>query len=267
MADQDGVLQARAAFPRGLEQPPGSLRFGMDALLLAAFAVRHIETHINLKCKHIIAAELGSGCGAAIIALCLKCPAVSGLGLDREVSLIRAAQRNAQRLGLSSRLFFDVKDLTDLSALHTLPSLSDVHFTAGRFDLVLCNPPFEINGRPSHNQLREHALRTPEGSEESLRFFCLASSRLLRHHGFFVCIAHINLLPQLCIALHIAKLGIQCLLPVRPHSDKPSSRILLIARLHAADNIFLEKPLTLHPRTTGNNRWTKTALRFCSWLK
>ena len=267
LAGQDGVMQARAAFPRGLEQPLGSLRFGMDALLLAAFAVRHVKSHVNLKCKRIIAAELGSGCGAAIIALCLKCPAVSGLGLDREVSLIGAAQRNAQRLGLSSRLVFEVKDLTNLSTLYTLPSTSDVHFTAGKFDLVLCNPPFEMNGRQSPHQLREHALRTPEGREESLKIFCRASSMLLRHHGFFICIAHTSLLPQLCIALHIAKLGIQCLLPVRPHSDKPSSRLLLLARLHAADNIFLEKPLTLHSYATGNNKWTKTALRFCSWLK
>ena len=43
MDTQATIHKARALFPRGLQQPQGSLRFGADALLLAAFAARQAE--------------------------------------------------------------------------------------------------------------------------------------------------------------------------------------------------------------------------------
>ena len=107
------VMIARARSPAGLEQPEGSLRFGADALLLAAFVTRHLEAK-----KHRYAAggslarspgltpvpvaELGSGCGAALLALALRCPQVAGLGLERED---RWYKRSAQ----SSPLVLPVK--------------------------------------------------------------------------------------------------------------------------------------------------------------
>ena len=64
---------ARRLFPRGLEQPEGSLRFGADALLLAAFAARHVEgLSASVKSRQqggLTAAELGCGCGAALLGL------------------------------------------------------------------------------------------------------------------------------------------------------------------------------------------------------
>ncbi len=100
-------MNARAHFPAGLEQPEGSLRFGADALLLAAFAARHLEQHSvphpqsQPVSQPVSVAELGSGCGAALLALVLRCPQVAGLGLEREEALVLAARRNAALLGLA----------------------------------------------------------------------------------------------------------------------------------------------------------------------
>lgn len=83
MHTDEPFYSARQLFPRGLDQPEGSLRFGADALLLAAFAARHVENLNASRQAHLTAAELGCGCGAALLGLSLCCVGITGLGLDR----------------------------------------------------------------------------------------------------------------------------------------------------------------------------------------
>ena len=82
MHTDEPFYSARQLFPRGLEQPEGSLRFGADALLLAAFAARYVESLNASRQAHLTAAELGCGCGAALLGLALRCAGITGLGLD-----------------------------------------------------------------------------------------------------------------------------------------------------------------------------------------
>ena len=63
------ITTARALFPRGLHQPQDSYRFGADALLLAAFAAESLASLPGTAPRKM--AELGSGCGAALLGLCL----------------------------------------------------------------------------------------------------------------------------------------------------------------------------------------------------
>lgn len=63
------ITTARALFPRGLHQPQDSYRFGADALLLAAFAAESLASLPGTAPRKV--AELGSGCGAALLGLCL----------------------------------------------------------------------------------------------------------------------------------------------------------------------------------------------------
>ena len=120
------IIEARKRFPRGLEQPEGSLRFGADALLLAAFAALHLPPE---KCaagaashRSTLVAELGCGCGAALLGLAMLRPQICGLGLERENPLVLAAESNASRLGLLDRLRFFTLDLEDAKAVATLPA-------------------------------------------------------------------------------------------------------------------------------------------------
>lgn len=64
------LTTARALFPRGLHQPEDSYRFGADALLLAAFAAENLASLPGAGPRKV--AELGSGCGAALLGLCLS---------------------------------------------------------------------------------------------------------------------------------------------------------------------------------------------------
>lgn len=284
MHTDEPSYSARQLFPRGLEQPEGSLRFGADALLLAAFAARHVESLNAPRQVHMTAAELGCGCGAALLGLALRCPGITGLGLDREAPLVRAATANAVGLGLTDRLRFAEADLAERKLLPEKAGATGVSH-AGKFDLVLANPPYGVAGRPSPRHMRERALRGAQGEENReyvLQLFCRAAAALLRHQGCFCCIYDASALPQLCTALNDAGLGLRLLLPVRTHRTKPALRILALARKNAAHETVIEAPLTLHtaapvngnPETSsrvmgrgkGGPRWSAQALRFCPWL-
>lgn len=294
MQTQEPFYSARQLFPRGLEQPQGSLRFGADALLLAAFAAHGVEDMDEARRKQLAAAELGCGCGAALLALALRCHTVRGLGLEREAPLVQAATANAQRLGLTDRLHFAQADLADRALLAALPGVYGCK--TGSLDLVLANPPYGVEGRPSQSHLRERALRGAQGKEdraEVLTIFCRAAATLLRHQGYFFCIYDALALPLLSSALDAAGFGLRGLLPVRTHASRPALRVLALARKNAAHQCVIEAPLTLHvgkasggkkgtgqteisqaetsqadtPKATpGSPRWSAQALRFCPWL-
>ena len=254
------VAAARANFPRCLEQPPGSYRFGADALLLAAFA----GVCLPPSPRHWQVAELGSGCGAALLALGLHCQDLTGYGLEREPELHAAAGRNAARLGLAERLHFHC---IDLAAINSLP------LPENSWDLVLANPPYRSagQGRPSPKPLRERALGSSPDEADALPMFCAAAARLLRHHGRFCCIFAAEALPRLCAALEAAGFGVRRILPLSPYTHAPATRILTESRKNAASELRLESPLALHPRrnsrtSAGRPLWTRRALRFCPWL-
>jgi release factor glutamine methyltransferase len=72
--------------------------------------------------------DLGTGTGCLLLAALSEFPAATGLGLDRVPAAAALARDNAARLGLGSRAAFAVADWA-------AP-------VAGRFDLILSNPPY-----------------------------------------------------------------------------------------------------------------------------
>lgn len=279
MTSAPGLAPSGAAlFPRGLLQPEGAYRFGLDALLLAAFAARTLRERpaggrASGQGRHRRVAELGSGCGAALLGVALRCPGIRCLGLEREPSLVRAAAANAQALGLADSVRFCVADLAAPTAWP-----EPLREEAPQ-DLVLANPPWGLPGagRSSPSPLREAALRGPApagngGNGDALPVFCAAAARLLRHRGVFCCIVPAGALTRICIALDSARLGLRRVLPLRSQTRAPSRRLLLLAQKDAAADVRLLAPLTLHgraaaaPGSGGRPHWTRAALAFCPWL-
>jgi release factor glutamine methyltransferase len=72
--------------------------------------------------------DLGTGTGALLLAALSEYPAAHGVGVDCRADTAALAARNAERLGLAGRARFLAGDWA--AAL------------AGRFDLILCNPPY-----------------------------------------------------------------------------------------------------------------------------
>jgi release factor glutamine methyltransferase len=76
--------------------------------------------------------DLGTGTGALLLAVLSERPRATGVGVDRAPAAAALAARNAAASGLAGRAFFLAGDWAD--------SL------AGRFDLVLSNPPYIVRG-------------------------------------------------------------------------------------------------------------------------
>ena len=278
--EQDYAARRRA-FPRGLVQPAGAYRFGLDALLLAAWTADCL-TH---KPKTAVTvAELGAGCGAAAAGLALLRPDVRLCALEREQILVDAALANTAALGFAERIAVLRGDIAEKSCL----------LAAGRgiFAAVMANPPWRMAqaGRQSPSTLRRRALSTavrqsPAGlspkdglpaGEDAAQIFAQAAHALLRHHGRYCCIFAAAGLPRLLAAVANAKLGLRRLRFVHTRADRPAHAVLLEARKDARDDLRVEPPLLLHNETaaayptqdqaTTEQMYTAQARSFCPWL-
>lgn len=89
---------------------------------LAHFAGRAPETVL----------DLGTGSGALLLAALSEWPQARGLGIDRSAAALAVAKANAGALGLAGRAAFREGDWAQ--------------GLEGRFDLILCNPPYIPDG-------------------------------------------------------------------------------------------------------------------------
>ena len=237
------VSRARRNFPRGLFQPPGSYRFGLDALLLAAFASRFVK---NPACV----AELGCGCGASLLALALLRPGISGLGFERETELVAAAICNGALLGLDGQIGFRAMDIETLDST-----------CFNKFNIVIANPPWS-KGRPPASRLRRSALAM---QADTLDLFCNRASRLLQNRGRFCIILPPGQLCELAGAIVSLRLGLRQILPIASFSGQSAKRALCLLQKNAASDPVILPALTLLGRTASGIKWTEAARNFCPW--
>jgi len=111
-----------------LEIAPGVLIPRPDSETLIAAAVEHFRGSDGPK--RIL--DLGTGSGALLLAALDQWREASGLGVDRSEVALGQARGNTERLGMASRAQFRIGDWTNR--------------IAGRFDLILCNPPYVATG-------------------------------------------------------------------------------------------------------------------------
>lgn len=130
-------------------------------------------TERNLAAPTIL--DLGTGTGCLLLSLLSESAGATGVGVDRSAAAVAIARHNAERLGLADRAQFLVADWA--SAL------------AGRFDLVVSNPPYiasgEIEGLEPEVAQHEPRLALDGGIDGLACFRTLAQElpRLLRPGG------------------------------------------------------------------------------------
>lgn len=81
-------------------------------------------------------ADLGTGSGALLLAALSLFPSAEGIGIDASPAALAVASNNADRLGFAHRARFDNRDWTTPGWNAAL----------GKFDLILCNPPYIAEG-------------------------------------------------------------------------------------------------------------------------
>jgi release factor glutamine methyltransferase len=99
--------------------------------------------------------DLGTGTGCLLLAALKEFAGAWGLGVDRSAAAAVVAQENARRLGLAERAAIMVGGWTGA--------------VAGRFDLILCNPPYipagDIAGLMPEVALHEPHLALDGGAD------------------------------------------------------------------------------------------------------
>jgi release factor glutamine methyltransferase len=103
-----------------------------------------VGLHPDRKLGRIL--DLGTGTGCLLLAALTEFPGAWGLGIDRSLAAAMVAQRNMRRLGLSGRAAILVGGWTEA--------------IDGRFDLLLCNPPY-IQAADIAGLMPEVALHEP----------------------------------------------------------------------------------------------------------
>jgi release factor glutamine methyltransferase len=123
------IVGRRAFWTIELEVGPGALvpRPDSETLIEAA-----IERFGDEGPAAIL--DLGTGPGTLLLAALDHWLRATGIGIDASPEALAYARRNAQRLGFADRAGFRLGDWDD--------------GLDGRFDLILCNPPYVERGAP-----------------------------------------------------------------------------------------------------------------------
>lgn len=198
-------------------------RFSLDPILLCAFA--RIESGDRVI-------DLGSGSGVIPLILARRTAAAEIFGAEIQRGLVDRARRNVELNGLRGRIDIleaDVRRIRD-------------HFTAGRFSVVISNPPFRRIGSGRHAPVGERAMARHEFNGQ-LEDFLQAAAYLLQPGGRFYVIYLAERLAELLALLQRASLEPKRLRCVHGRSDEAARMVLVEGRRDGRPGMAVEKPL------------------------
>ncbi|MEG1657907.1 MAG: methyltransferase [Oscillibacter sp.] len=216
---------------------PGGPRFfyddtlfppGTDSFLLSAFP--------RLKPGDRVC-DLGAGTGLLGLLLLQRQGDLRVEGIEIQPQAVALAEKTMAANGLTAQCAVrpgDLRQVRDLPA-------------TGRFDLVVCNPPYFL---PGSGALSENPARQTARSEMgcTLEAVCAAAARLLRWGGGFCLVHKPERLTDLLCALRQAGMEPKRLRFVCKRSDAAPSLLLLEGRrggkpgLHIAPPLLLQNP-------------------------
>jgi len=211
---------------------PGGLRFaygngqfppGLDSFVLSSLP--------KLK-PGLRVCVLGCGTGLLSLLLLQRQRDLTITGLDLQPEAVRLARLAAEENGLADRLSFRLEDLRETG----LP--------AGRFDLVICNPPYFP---PASGPLPKGDPRRTARTEENctLEDVCRAAARLLRWGGSLCLVHKPDRLADLLCSLRQNGLEAKRLRLVCSRPERAPSLVLAEARRGGRPGLTVEPPLIL----------------------
>jgi release factor glutamine methyltransferase len=168
---------------------------------LDRLALRDLRTtkSQNMSGEGLLIADIGTGSGCLAIALAKELPAAQFYALDISQAALVVAQRNATRLGFSSRITFLESNLLEsfsiVSAQHAAPQLENgvlpdfyesptTSHESLLFDLIVSNPPY-IARREAASLAREVRDHEPAsalfGGEEGYELYARLIAQSAAH--------------------------------------------------------------------------------------
>jgi tRNA1(Val) A37 N6-methylase TrmN6 len=192
-----------------LRQPRSGHRAGHDAILLAAAAMARPGARI---------ADLGSGIGAAGLALAARIGGIDLTLVEIDSTLAALAQHNAGRNSIPARAIV-------LDVAGSAESFAAAGLNPDSFDGVLMNPPFNAAAR--HQASPDAKRKTAHHAKpETLDIWVHAARRLLKPGGVLTLIWRAEDLSEVFGALARGFGGV-AVMPVHPRADAPAIRVLV----------------------------------------
>lgn len=224
-------------------QKKNGFRFGLDSVLLAAYAASFYQKQTRRKIK---AADLGAGCGAVSLLLAARLPGISLVGLELDDTSCGTLTRNIRLNHLEDRLQAvqgDIRLLAD-------GRLPDERLLAGTFDLIVCNPPYQrqdqIDRHPAGADPDENKRRARVETDLPLELLLRASARLLRSGGRLVMIHQVRRLPDILCALRACGLEAKTMRLIQTLPDRaPVTFLLAAVRQGRPGGFQAEQPLVV----------------------
>ena len=207
-------------------QNPSWFCFGMDAVLLAAFA--------GIK-KGGKALDLGTGTGVIPILMEARTEGSHFTGLEIQAPVAEMAGRSVRLNHLEDKVTIVCGDLKEASSI----------FGRASFDIVTCNPPY-MN--------EDHGLKNPSEPKAIARHEVLCNfddvareaAACLKPGGAFYMVHRPRRLMDLLTTLRAHKLEPKRMRFVHPYVDKEANMVLIEARRGGGVQMHLEAPLIVY---------------------
>jgi tRNA1(Val) A37 N6-methylase TrmN6 len=237
----DAILNGRLR----LLQPRRGHRFGHDAILLAAATPAAPGDHVI---------ELGSGVGAASLALLARVPDIDVTLVEIDAELAALAADNIARNMFTARARAVALDVAAAPEQFAAAGLA-----AGSRDLALMNPPFNTAAlQPSPDARRRKAH---QAAPDTLRVWLGAAARLLRPAGIVSLIWRAEGLEIVLAGLAEAGFGAATVRPLHAAPGGRAIRILVNAVKGSREKPRLLPGLTLADADNRPSAQAETILR------
>ena len=209
-----------------LIQNTDGLTFGTDAYLLAAY--------VRPK-RNAVAVDLGSGTGIVPLLCLARSKAARFTAVEIQPSFCELIDRNATLNGMADRLV----------ALHADAREIKADTVGGEVDLVTANPPYMAPNSGARNRTDEKYIARHEVCG-TVKDFCGAAGRLLKHGGRFCCVFRPERLADLFEGLRTAHLEPKRMTFVHARAELPPCLVLCESKKGASPGIYITPPLVMY---------------------
>jgi len=215
-------------------QNPAYFAFGMDAVLLSAFAhINKDETHLDLCC----------GNGIVPILLAARYPSGSFSGIEIQQPLADMAARSVAYNGLPDKIRIVHGDIKQARSI----------FGHAAFDAVTVNPPYIAHGGGLKNVSHEMAVARHE-LLCTLHDVCACAADMLRFGGRLYMVHRPERLADIVCSLREVGLEPKTLRFVQPKSDKNPNTLLIMATKGGKPQLNVYAPLIVYDEKGGYTR-------------
>lgn len=207
-------------------QDSDGFMFGIDAVLLAAFALDGIK-----KKDSVI--DLCTGTGIVPLLLEKGVPeGVSFTAVEIQEKYADLAKKSLKVNGLTDKIKIlqgDIKNACEFFVKHS-------------FNIVTCNPPYMLCSQGKNNPNDEKAIARHEICC-TLVDVCQAADYLLHTHGSFFMIHKASRLPEIFDCLLQHKMEPKRMQLIQPFENEEANLVLVEARKNASKGLIVYPPL------------------------